>query len=689
VDVSIKSIFDELISSPKAKEFGTFDESQIPYLRRRLLAESSDYNLLRFAKILIEEYPFEQLHIDDGRRKSFAYAMAQCWIFTRTNSPPLGTPYYRNCFASPLSVIISSDYELVLDEITIIERLTNTKTNDLISPRPSKVSIDYNKRFSQWEFLKGMYESPICELKTLVLIANAMSTQTHLLEFSLISGDKTLKAGIEMLSKRGLLLRNAPKGNSLAIVPLEQLKQFAIKNGIEKTPTRKDELISLIIENCKPADVSAFINILMRGRYYKYGNGYTRKRYIQSLIPNAKIFQEYVRSELHRLELYLEFIGCIEYENRTVISPFRKRNQIGDRPGDPIEKNVSHDNNKRAFSALTFISNVNPNDLQTIQEFWDDRCNILLSKAIVENPYSLPSGELVSEILAYWNSSGILKKYKVKTQRSGYKKHWFWLLNTYASYLLGKDKENSLNSTELICNGCGQVFKEWSITLDIAWRVKNRIEFCESCYRYIFFHSVMANTTQAFQIPQKDMLGFLFDLSKTLGFIPTRTYMENIELPAQPVQKQIEIGKILLKMPSYDIYIEKFGNWFKGLTLAGILDDGHRQMSRGIQCLANDGHLCLSLGEKAIDDWLSDHNITHEKESLYPYDEEFNPNELSRVDWKIGEIYIEYAGLLDDSNYANKIKRKSQLAKKKEINLLIVEPKNLFELDEILGFLEA
>ena len=180
------------------------------------------------------------------------------------------------------------------------------------------------------------------------------------------------------------------------------------------------------------------------------------------------------------------------------------------------------------------------------------------------------------------------------------------------------------------------------------------------------------------------MLRYLFELSKALEFIPTRKYMESIVLPIHSVEKQIATGKILLKMPAYEIYIEKFGSWLKCLSSAGVLDDGHRKTSRGIQCLANDGHLCLSLGEKAIDDWLSNHDVPHEKESFYPFDEELNPNKLSRTDWKIGNVFIEYAGLMDDPEYASKMKNKKQLADKNGLHLIIIEPSDLFSLDEKL-----
>lgn len=681
-NASLSSVFQELTSSHIAVEFNTFNGSQI-IEAKRMLAESSNSEILSFAQFLLNDYPFENLLLkDEQKRKLFAFAMAQCWLSTRTNAQISGAFSFLNCFASPLSAIIASDYQLNIDESSIIENLTHKKLEDLISPKPSKAPIDYEKKFSNWSFLNELNSTNICKIKTLVLVANAMSTQTHLLEFSRISGDKCVESSIDSLSKDGFLELDVPKANLLAIFPLEKIKKFAVENGVDNIPSRKDDVVALIKEKCDPKAVAKFAKFLLNDP--QYGYGYAKERFILPTIPNAKIFQDYVRSELSRLALYLEYIGCVEYKSHTVISPIPKRNQPGDRPGDYIEKFSPKNNNKKAFSPKEFIDGVTSADLQKIQKYWDGNCDALLTKVVSENPSSFPVGQLVSEIMSYWEKSGVLGKYKKETRSLSFEKHWHWLLNSYASYLLGQEKIYKLPSTERVCNGCGSRFKEWSIPLYSALKVNKKIEFCDSCYSYIFNHHFMANTTKAFKISEKDMLNYLFELSNTLGVIPTRKYMESIELPAEPIEKQIKIGKILLKMPAYEHYIEKFGNWLKCLSLAGVLDDGHRKTSRGIQCLANDGHLCLSLGEKAIDDWLSNHNIPHEKESYYPFDEKLNPNKRSRTDWKIGNIFIEYAGLMDDSEYASKMKRKKQLADKNDLHLIIIEPADLFSLDEKL-----
>src|SRR3546814_9560476 len=54
--------------------------------------------------------------------------------------------------------------------------------------------------------------------------------------------------------------------------------------------------------------------------------------------------------------------------------------------------------------------------------------------------------------------------------------------------------------------------------------------------------------------------------------------------------------------------------WTHLLAEAGLIDDGLR-MARGTILPARDGHLCLSLREKVVDDFLYQHDIEHERRS--------------------------------------------------------------------------
>ncbi len=100
------------------------------------------------------------------------------------------------------------------------------------------------------------------------------------------------------------------------------------------------------------------------------------------------------------------------------------------------------------------------------------------------------------------------------------------------------------------------------------------------------------------------------------------------------------------------------------------MEDGTRRTSRGVQCLANDGHVCFSLGEKTIDDLLYYNGIPHEKEPAYP---EGN----FRADFAVGGRFIEYFGLAGDPEYDAKTKLKQEICERYGITLVSIYPSDL------------
>ena len=264
---------------------------------------------------------------------------------------------------------------------------------------------------------------------------------------------------------------------------------------------------------------------------------------------------------------------------------------------------------------------------------------------------------------------------------------WRNVLHGYIENLLNSNEYYQLSSNLKICNGCGKTFAENSVHIEKALRVGKKINFCEPCYSLILSHENRADNRETIKQSDNEMLSNLGKLADALEGIPTQAFMKSIDLSNYSSEKQIKIGIALLKMPSYKIYLQRFDTWLASLVRADILKDGFMQTSRGIQCLANDGHLCLSLGEKEIDDWLSSRNIPHEKEIRYPYDPELNPSELQRCDWKIGDLYVEYAGMMSDHEYSMKIKDKQLLSKVHNFRLVVLYPDDLGRLEEKLGFL--
>jgi len=110
--------------------------------------------------------------------------------------------------------------------------------------------------------------------------------------------------------------------------------------------------------------------------------------------------------------------------------------------------------------------------------------------------------------------------------------------------------------------------------------------------------------------------------------------------------------------------------WTHVLIDAGLAEDGVR-LSRGTVLKAVDGHLCLSLQEKAVDDFFGLHGIGHTREPRYPYDKQLNPNTRRRADWLLDDgTFVEMWGMPKDPVYAGKMLEKIELAQRHGLSLI-------------------
>lgn len=125
---------------------------------------------------------------------------------------------------------------------------------------------------------------------------------------------------------------------------------------------------------------------------------------------------------------------------------------------------------------------------------------------------------------------------------------------------------------------------------------------------------------------------------------------------------------------------ERFGTWNNAIEAAGF--DPNPVLFAKHQ-IANDGHLCDSLAEKVIDDYLFEKGITHERNISYP-------EGVYTADFKIGDKLIEYFGLAGEHKRYDELRLiKQKLIKKFSLKLIEVYPKDLYprnHLDEILGY---
>ena len=177
----------------------------------------------------------------------------------------------------------------------------------------------------------------------------------------------------------------------------------------------------------------------------------------------------------------------------------------------------------------------------------------------------------------------------------------------------------------------------------------------------------------------KNSLNRIKKLVDVIGFIPSSNFHTDYNYLKGLDKKVFEKAIILLNdIPGFQSLKDEYSSWLNVLVEAGVLTRNILKTPRGYMCLAEDGHLCRSLGEKNIDDWLYSNGIPHEREVRYPGSKAF------RADWKVGEYFIEYWGLKGQEDYDEKMEIKKKLAQKYGISLISITPMELPFLDSKL-----
>lgn len=227
------------------------------------------------------------------------------------------------------------------------------------------------------------------------------------------------------------------------------------------------------------------------------------------------------------------------------------------------------------------------------------------------------------------------------------------------------------------CKLCGNDFIENSIPSPFIKKIGiNNLEFCSPCLKDSLLEEGNSKMSKI------EIINYLKELTIILNKVPPQNYINEISnLSELELTYKIALLRLLNNKPSLNRVKKLFNSWFNALIEAEILEDGTRRSSRGTQCLAKDGHICYSLGEKTIDDILFELNIPHTKEPKYP---EGN----YRGDFLTGEIIIEYFGLIGNVEYDKKVEIKRQLAKKHNLFMIEIFPIDLIDTKKLIDKLK-
>lgn len=137
-----------------------------------------------------------------------------------------------------------------------------------------------------------------------------------------------------------------------------------------------------------------------------------------------------------------------------------------------------------------------------------------------------------------------------------------------------------------------------------------------------------------------------------------------------------------------DACVKNFGSWNKAILAAGLIPNrsDSQRMYKRTNTRALDGHLCDSISEALIDNWLFKNKISHKRDIFYP-------TTNHKADWVVemnGQwIFIEYFGLAKDSKrYDRDIDYKKELCKINKIPLLEIYPQDLYPKNRLIDKLK-
>ncbi len=373
------------------------------------------------------------------------------------------------------------------------------------------------------------------------------------------------------------------------------------------------------------------------------------------------------------MKLYL--LKPNKYEKRIIHlkENYRSRQPLSYIKGQTLNKNLEENGFYSLDAPIYYAEN------KYILKWWNSNLDIKISTLIEQYQWGWYA-EITNDIKKII-SSDILNEYKNTDPLC---KQYAWY-NIIMNFAISRAKQLKLTSKirkPLVknCKLCNQVFIESSLPFPMVKKLGiNNLDYCKDCLINIIYQN-----TGYENLSKEDIIKYIQDLVSIIKIIPSQNYGEKGELVNLNSNELYQVLKLMKeKKPTINRIKSLFeDSWLKALIEAGVLENNTRRTSRGTQTVAKDGHICFSLGEKTIDDFLYDNNIEHEREPHYPKGN-------YRGDFLVNHIFIEYFGLKGNPEYDKKIKLKQKLCKKYNIKLISIYPTDLVSIAKLQNKLKA
>jgi hypothetical protein len=627
----------------KACEATSIEQKRV-CLQHMLEAEPDD------ADTCLMSYGYPALRgISETLRRDFAFSVV----------------WKRHCYDvwdeanEPLAVILGSDFVLNTDVNGMRKQLYgHVWKDDTVLP------ITYEEREQMWPELRKLSRMSLASRKVFVRVMQCFQIRSG---FAECRAETAFTDGLPMpsevdqalreLAEVGLIdLPNKP-GELLMTLTSKELKQFAFDHGINSSGP-KQKLTGRLVDELAEGDLHSIVAAKLD----------PQTLYVRPIVSDARLLKKYIWAEVDRIQLYTDWVRHFECSPRGAFAPPHSVRQHAPRTDDLRPWGVWGGDPREGLTRT---------ELSLAHDIWDPGCDAIVWE--LADKYAWDAPWYIGDAISNYMQRERLEGFKEACEREG--THvWYNLLMYYGQVRLMEMGFKCRQARLLNCAACGKRFLESSIPPSVARRVDHRVHFCASCYRKALFATP---ERERCRMSEADMLRRVGLLAAALEGVPTASLVKAGDLRGLSEDKQIETVKALLSMPDYQSYVDRFGSWLRALIQAGVLEDGTQPSVLGTRCMAVDGHECFSLAEKTIDDWFSLRQIVHEKEPAYPYDPQLNPTGM-RADWRVGGVFIEYAGLMDEPEYAAKMEVKGELCDKLGVTLIIIEPQDVLWLDEKL-----
>lgn len=221
---------------------------------------------------------------------------------------------------------------------------------------------------------------------------------------------------------------------------------------------------------------------------------------------------------------------------------------------------------------------------------------------------------------------------------------------------------HSLTDNPGECRLCGQ--EAWTVTTPLC---VEPLAYCHQCLEFASYGMFDSRPRAADALRMLAELEFN-DEPMLEGQLEALHIDPRLPLPPPAIDK--------LLLLRFTVKRGKFP-WTRLLEEAGLAETGLR-LSRGTLIRARDGHRCLSLGEKAVCDFLHQFGVEHDREPLYPVDPDLNPLGRRRADWKLADgTFVELWGLPNAPAYVARMREKRELASRQGLALVELTERDL------------